>query len=181
MNSTNSIQIFHQYLEVIVIYVDNQLTVAKLISNHLSESYVISPGIHNIQIKECSTNKLLYESKFILLEHQQIILFPLPNNECIAVLKNQEIPKNESVIQFFNLSNNFQSLHLFVTKGDSLFENIVSKEISEKLSIYTMIIDLEIRSKQIVIKKLPKVHFQPNYSYIILVDNFADVHVLEFN
>lgn len=176
----SSIQCFHHFTTEVDIYINNQIILFKLIPDIITDPIEIHSGINNIIIREYGSNKLLYGGKFLLQEHQQIFLIPFINNKCISVLKNQEVPDNEAVLQFINLSNTYPSLHLSVTKGDNLFENIGDMQVSEKLNIFPMIIDLEIRNDLKIIKNIPKVHFQPNNSYIILFNQHMNIYILKY-
>lgn len=171
-----SIQVFNSYSETIHIHIDKQLHTLTVPPKSLSSSLKLESNIYHLQINN-NTDKIYYEGKLLLLENQQLLIFPLPSNQCISVLKNTIVPENESTIQFLNLSQSTYPLHLSVTVGDNLFENISYKQISEPLAIFPMIIDLEIRETEKIIKSTN--HFKPNHSYIIVLSNEYVIYTLD--
>lgn len=175
----STFQLFHFLHTDVTILIDKQTVVNTLNSKILSNTIELNEGIHDLQIRNYQSNELIYSGKFPIFKHQQIIVFLLTNKQCISILKSKILHSDESVLRFFNLLNSPTNLHLSVTKGDHLIENISFGQLSEPLQIFPMTIDLEVRIANNVIKKIPKVVFKPNCSYIILIDNTKEINILE--
>lgn len=179
MSGDSSIQFYHSLPSNVEIRINKIRYLKELQTNQLSKLITLTPSIHSIKIVNKNTKKIIYNGKLPLLSGQQIILFPLLDNNCLSVLNMEQVPDNEVIIRFINLTH--LTLNLSVTKGDIIFEGISFMQISNSLLITPMIIDLEIREANNIIKKIPKVHFKPNYSYFIIMNEMHGINILELS
>lgn len=180
MKLESSIQFFHTYTNAINIIINNKDSIYHLQPNTLSNQKELLPNIYEIQVLNIDSNEILYVGKLPILNNQELIIFILPY-QCISVMKNTLITKDEASLRFLNLSNKYTNLHLSVTNGDNLFEDITFKQISEPLAIFPMSLFLEIRNSLKIIKKLTSIQFKANCAYIIVILNDTlDVHILDY-
>lgn len=179
MKQEGYIQFFHSFPYPIDIFCRDTLLIEELPKHQLSNTYPLPFGIHSVTIRNKQT--ILYSGNFPLYSKNNYLLIPTTNQVCISLLNAPHTPLNESTIQFIHLTENYPSVDIAVTNGDTLLEQISFLGISDVLSITPMIIDLELRltGTKEVIKLLPKSIFLPNKHYLIILNNKLDMVILQ--
>lgn len=170
---------FHSFQFPIHIYVNNQLSIPNLKPLYLSKNISMPQQFYPIKITHAKTSEIIYYGNFPCLIEEETIIFPIDEKNCFVVLKNGVIPPDESIIRIINTSTQYPSIDLIVTKGDPLFTNIKTTEVSNWLPIVPMVIQLEIHSNSKKQKSI-QCHIKKNHQYSIIVyGNKLDYFILE--